>query len=686
MAAPRFITLEEASELMEVTTQRLRFLAKKTALEPDFKWRGRRLNFLPNQGRGGASGRSWLIRIDGLGPIVEAGFNGRSTPVQLPLKLDDAEASARNMRFHIIGPVLKTEADTPERAAATRARAAETFHLDGKIFPASERSIQRWVEKHEAEGFAGLHRKKRKGAGERAAIVTRAWDKAVKLDEAVGRAIRADLDGYIAGLVKAGESPSIIPRLAQGHLLELTRRAGSDLSTEALLAACAIPAHLVRHAKDLRKVHRFKTDRKAHEDARSRISRTRAGLLPNDVWVVDVHPLDIGCRRENGTIAYPRGIATLDLATNRMRVDWVLLDEGKGITARHVIAHFTATVLAWGAPRAIYGDNGSEYRWLEFIDDALKLIDRDGRRLVPDLGTWEERRSNVVRARAYNAPAKPIEGIFGVLERKYFHVIPGWVAGDRQRKKSANVGREPEPYPGTFAELRQRLNHYVDLLYAETPQFGSALSGKSPNDAFRTFISDGWQRVDVEDGAFLVAFSTAKVVPVRQGRVTLKGAWTSRELQAYQGDTIELLEPKYDSFDRLPWRDESGQLRGFLERDKPYRMLAPEGAIEAGAREKASRQGIQALDRSVPDIDPVAERDKLIATLPATPAAPIGATLDASDDAKAIAEDRKASPADLLTKAETDRRNREAEDLARNERHSKTAAKFMALARMPSLT
>ena len=602
------------------------------------------------------------------------------------MKLDDVEASARNMRFHIISPVLRTEPNTPERAAAVKARAAEAFHLGGKPFPASERSIQRWAEKHEAEGFAGLHRKKRKGAGERAAIVTRAWDKAVKLNEAVGRTIRADLDGYIAGLVKAGESPSIIPRLAQGHLLELTRKAGSDLSTEALLAACAVPGHLVRQAKDLRKVHRFKTDRKAHEDTRSRISRTRAGLLPNDVWVVDVHPLDIGCRRENGTIAYPRGIATLDLATNRMRVDWVLLDEGKGITARHVIAHFTATVLAWGPPRAIYGDNGSEYRWLEFVDDALKLIDRDGRRLVPDLGAWEERRSNVVRARAYNAPAKPIEGIFGVLERKYFHVIPGWVAGDRQRKKSANVGREPEPFPGTFAELRELLNRYVDVLYAETPQFGSALGGKSPNDALRASVAQGWQRVDVEDGAFLVAFSTSKVVPVRQGRVTLKGAWTSRELQAYQGDTVELLVPKYDTFDRVPWRDESGQLRGFLERDQPYPMLAEEGAVEARKREAASRRGIRALDRSAPDIDPLAERNKLIATFPATPEAPIGATLGASDEARSIAQDRKTTQATRLSKSEADRSKRDAEQRARNDQHSKTAAKFLAKANLPSLT
>ena len=435
----------------------------------------------------------------------------------------------------------------------------------------------------------------------------------------------------------------------------------------------------------MRKVHRFKTDRKEHEDARARISRSREGLAPNDVWVMDVHPLDIGSRRTDESVAYARGIATLDLAGNRFRSDWVLCDKGKGITARHVIAHFIATVAAWGMPRALYLDNGSEYRWAEFIGDALKLIDRDGRRLLGDLAMWDERCSNLIRARAYNASAKPIEGIFRVLERKYFHVIPGWVAGDRQRKKTANVGKEPEPYPGTFDELRATLDRYVGL-YNETPQFGSALAGRAPNDVVRAAIAGGWTRIDVEQGAFLVAFSTPKVATVRQGRVQLGGHWTSRELQEYQGDTVELLVPKYDAYDSLPWRDEAGHLRGFLERDRPYGMLDPAGAVEARAREKASRKGIRELDRSVPDVSPMVEREKLIASLPPPPEAPIGAVLGASDEARRIAEDRQASPADRLSRADAEREKREARIREEQRRHTATAAKFAAKANMPSLT
>ena len=58
---------------------------------------------------------------------------------------------------------------------------------------------------------------------------------------------------------------------------------------------------------------------------------------------------------------------------------------------------------AWGLPSALYLDNGSEYRWADFVDDAMKLIAR--------VTFTDDRDSRVVRARPYNAPAKAIEGI-----------------------------------------------------------------------------------------------------------------------------------------------------------------------------------------------------------------------------------------------------------------------------------
>jgi hypothetical protein len=47
----------------------------------------------------------------------------------------------------------------------------------------------------------------------------------------------------------------------------------------------------------------------------------------------------------------------------------------------------------------------------------------------------------IVRAKPYNARAKPIEGIFGVLETHHFAKLPGWVGGNRMKSKTANIGR-----------------------------------------------------------------------------------------------------------------------------------------------------------------------------------------------------------------------------------------------------
>ena len=291
------------------------------------------------------------------------------------------------------------------------------------------------------------------------------------------------------GLVKAGESATWIRMLAGNKLAELTAAKGFDPGSAELRAICEIPGNFVQAEAVYRKVHRFNTDRKAYEDAKPRIRRTRAGLLPMDVIAGDIHPDDIQVAREDGSLATPRMIAWLDLATNRVWADVVLLEKGEGIRNAHVIASFVAMVQAWGAPRALYINNGNAYNFAEFVDDALKLIDGDRRRFIDRVSPWAERDSSIIRAQPYNAAAKPIEGIFSVLERHYFSTIPGWIGGERM-KKTANVGRAPEPFPGTFEELRTVIASQL-AAYGVTPQRGS-LKGRSPRAVYAAAVADGW--------------------------------------------------------------------------------------------------------------------------------------------------------------------------------------------------
>lgn len=326
----------------------------------------------------------------------------------------------------------------------------------------------------------------------------------------------------------------------------------------------------------------------------------------------------------------------------------VLLEEGKGVTNAHVIESFLRMASEWGMPGALYLDNGSEYNWAEFVDDAMKLM---GPKLI--FG----RESGVVNAKPYNARAKEIEGFFGRFERHYLVSVPGWIGGDRMKSKTSNVGKAPTPFPGGF-------DHFVALvqahltLYHNRPQKGRKLKGLSPFEAYEKAIAAGWAKTAIDPAAFVTAFSTEERRLNRQGRIEYKGAsWTCDGLQSCLDEYVTVLVPKYQSWDRLPIRDEKGRPIGLASRDVEFHPLDPVGAREAGARAGRRLKSVKALARSIPTIDPVAEIIDLVPKLPKPPIAPIGARIGASDEARAIAGQ--------LTETPKERRAREQAELKR---------------------
>ncbi len=75
----------------------------------------------------------------------------------------------------------------------------------------------------------------------------------------------------------------------------------------------------------------------------------------------------------------------------------------------------------WGLPGTLYLDNGGEYNWSKFIDDAMQLGDMTVLQSIDK----NARLSSIVKAMPYNAAAKPIEGLFGSLEQGVLSSIPG---------------------------------------------------------------------------------------------------------------------------------------------------------------------------------------------------------------------------------------------------------------------
>jgi hypothetical protein len=567
------------------------------------------------------------------------------------------------MRASIIAPIVVHPPHSAERREAFAAvLAAKHIAPDGRALTLPESTLRRWVKLHDAGGIAGIASYARRDKGIARVIISKPWDSAVALDAITKNRIALDLRDYIRGLWKDGAAYAVISQLARGKLQELTVAAAGASALDIADATFLVPRRFVDAERRFRGVAILHKDRKAFEDAKPRVLRTREGLEPMAIIVGDVHHLDIVMRRPDGSEAWPKSIAWLDLATNRMWLDVVLLGKGEGIRNADVIASFMRMVQAWGMPRGLYLDNGSEYRWSDFIDDALKLVAR--------IDCTDNRDSQIIRAQPYNAPAKVIEGIFKTLEYSYFRTIAGWCGGDRTNKKTANVGHAPEPFPGTIDDLRAAIGSCLTL-YEMQPQRG-ALNGRAPRVVYEAALAAGWERVAIDARELHTVFAADELRMPRQGYVSFAGdKWTCPELQAFLGNTVLLRVPKFDAPSVLPLLDpKSRALIGFAQRAERYQMLDPAGARAAKTMDRTRRRAVRELDRLAPDIDTNAEIAKRAASIGQTAPAPVIATIGISNEAKQIAAGLAESP-----DARADRR----QEAAKNE-HLKRMQLYQQLA------
>lgn len=631
-----FLSVPDVARLAGLSERAVEKAVARSLREPAYSWRGARLSVRIMHGRGGRSGRQYEVRSESLPLDLQLCVKQLHTASAPQLSHGPHAQEERDFRFFVIGPALAHPKGSNERGAAIREIASRDHRRSGKMpCRLSERTIQRWLDDYETHGAAGLGRARRADAGERLTIIARQWDRAVPFDDAEKRRIERAVREYIGGLHAAGESAAILAELAALRLQKLTRSAGCDLD----IAKCRLPSQFLDSMRVYRRQALKARDRKAYEDQKPRIRRTRDGLAPMAIIVGDVHPVDIVLSREDGSTAHARAIGWLDMATNRIWLDLILLEKGKGITNAHVIRSFINMVEAWGAPGSLYLDNGSEYNWAPFIDDALKLIGDNGTRL---LGTVELRQSQITRAQPYNASAKPIEGIFAVLERNYFSAVPGWIAGDRMKKKTSSVGGKVEPFPGGFDAFRTIIDMQI-ALYHRMPQRGS-LKNRSPDQVYTAAIAAGWTKTAVDAQAFAIAFSTKVEKTVRQGAITHGGdRWTCAELIRWQEAKITVLLPKYENWPGLPLLDRFGNPIGLAVRDRAYHPYDKAGAVEARDRSRMHAQEVAALARDVPTLNLLHERAGLLAGARSAEA-PVGKRLAASDDAMRIVAELAESP------------------------------------------
>ncbi|MCC2102568.1 MAG: hypothetical protein KDJ20_00270 [Hyphomicrobiales bacterium] len=541
-----------------------------------------------------------------------------------------ASAVKRTMWRAILDKPLSFPAGSSERRAAIRELASRPIaDADtGRIRKLSIRTLERRCAGYDADGMAALGRKRRSDAGRNRVVISRAWDKAVTGASEAGKAeVREELLGYIRAQHKNHEGPGNIAYKAALRLAQFTReRLGIDPPP----GTCAIPPGLIAAEYHFRRAAMRRLDAKAFADASPGVTRTRAGMRPMQLVFGDVHHMDILLPEFEGLQRYAKAVSWLDRATNRMWMTLFVLPKGQGIRNEHVIASFIEMCMAWGLPERLYLDNGSEYAWADFVEDAMRLASGGGRRFI-------------VRAMPHNARAKPIEGIFRVLEYNHFAKLPGWVGGNRMKAKTANVGRAPTPFTGDLGTFRLAIDGALALYHA-IPQ-RTALGGLSPVQTFNAAVEAGWTKTEVDPDAFATVFATEELRTVRQGRISVAGRWwTCDALQSYLGDSVVALVPKFNGYARLPIKDERGRLIGIADEDRAFGYLDTAGAAESGRRKRLRLVSARALEATAPTIDPLGETITLAPNLPRELPAPAGARLTASDEQKRIASGLRETP------------------------------------------
>ena len=339
--------------------------------------------------------------------------------------------------------------------------------------------------------------------------------------------------------------------------------------------------------------------------------RSRATLLPMQWVAADVHHIDVLVKRDDGTLCTPKAVAWQCLATNRLYMNVYVLPPGKMIARRHVVESFTAMAAdpAWGVPETIYGDNGGEYAWLDEAADLAELARKariNGRLKVrdkADLDTGPALR----RSRPYNPQAKAIEGIFGALEQGVLAQIPGHIGGERMSKKTQQQGREPEPFQGDEAALREALQTAVDYYHA-LPQQGH-LADRSPAGAFAAHVDAGWKSVTLDPGQTELVFARLLNRIADRGTVSIEGRkWYGDALLSSTAERVHI---------RVPLAGDGSRVYAFADRDcrEFLGALAHDPVFDwnsaAGAKEQRRRAAEYKRQRQERDALTAPRRDPL---------------------------------------------------------------------------
>ena len=498
-------------------------------------------------------------------------------------------------RWRVVQEVLETAPRSQDRGRELR-RAARKWGL-------SVRTLQRWVARHEASGgdVNSFCRQRPINAGLPRVWISRLFD-AAYLDSRYESELLPSLRARIDQLIRAAwASPAQRAGWQQVRREVLTAfsRHLRELGIEVPPSALTLSQRRIREAQHFRIVDVRAHDRKTYDDHRPRITRRNDLLVPMQQIVMDVKVIDCVVPRPDGTTAWPRMVAFMDTATQRLFRRFFLLPPSEGIRQEHVAQVFLEMVRdpAWGFPQQLYRDNGSEFFIMDMIRAALDQLQ-------------DQNVSTIINARPYSAASKPIESKFAVLDRFVFSQMGGWAGGNRMRKKTAALGIPTAPYSGSFQEFVREADERISVFEAIPIETGP-FAGKAPRQLFAEHVGNGWRPLLVDAERLDAAFCTRETRRVTKGRIRIAGA-QYRHSALVSGQVITVALPWRRGSLPLVYLPEQGWVA--LAEDAGFAPLDLQGARESRRRQREHDAATRRLKTQAGEIDLDANhRDQLAA-------------------------------------------------------------------------
>lgn len=620
-----WIECRELANLYGVDERNARRACRLIAIGHTQHWHGHALEVRTFHGRGGRSGIQYQVKVSSLPPILQERLKALQMTDEAVSRLrlgDDTARFERAWKYDIIKAALDHPKGSGDRKAEIEKLEGERkLDWTGHYRTLTRSTLYKWIETYGLEGIHGLAQKVRRDKGDRRVYISLAWMNAVPFDDATMATIHRDIKQHVRGLIKGGGQFKQTRVLAADKLKEISAAYGFTCDDERVFA---IPQAFVQEEHHFKAVYRHKVDRKASEDNKPRIRRTTANLSPMEIVVMDVHHLNIHVRRDDGTYSTPKLIAFHDIATNRVFCELIQFDNRGGVRNADIITAFVNMCQhpAFGVPQFLYADNGSEYRFADDLEDALKL----GASIVPFDGNKE--RNRVIHAKAYNAAAKHVEGWFRQFNQQYARHIEGWRDDDPMNPKRPQLGKLHDPYPHGFdtfcAEFFSHLKAYENI-----PQKGQLKT--SPALAFMVHVKNGWKATVLNADQLLTVFTQPVPRLVEKHGISIRNApWTCDGLLEFFGRKVIAHVPKYHGFAELRITDERGAEIGIAVADQVFDVLDERGAKESARRNSVRNKALTKLGRSAPDIDVGAELidfgQKQLPVVPNEPDATISVT------------------------------------------------------------